>query len=104
MRAVERGLSEVERQRSNHVGRVATIDDDDIAASSPAETAALTTQQKALVIQRNELESQRKGWAAFQQQLTDFESWCQLRARNLDTLSYEGRRLALEALGLVARV
>ena len=46
VRAVERGLSEVERQRSNHVGRVAAIDDDDIAASSPAETAALTTQQK----------------------------------------------------------
>ena len=57
-----------------------------------------------LVIQRDELEAQRAGWATSQQRLNDLESWCRLQARNLDTLSYDGRRLALEALGVVARV
>jgi site-specific DNA recombinase len=102
--AVERRLAEVERQRSNLVRRVGTIDDDDIAATILAEIAALTTQQKALVAQQDELEAQRAGWAASQQQLNDLDAWCRLQAHNLDTLSYEGRRLALEALGVVARV
>ena len=50
------------------------------------------------------MEAQRKGWAASEQRLNDLESWCRLQACNLDTLSYEGRRLALEALGVVARI
>ncbi len=102
--AVERRLAEVERQHTNLVRRVATIDDDGIAASVLAEVAVLTTQQKALVAERDELKTQRAGWTASQQRLDDLESWCRLQARNLDALSYEGRRLALEALGVVARV
>jgi hypothetical protein len=104
LEAVERRLAEVERQRSNLVRRIATIDDDGIAASLLAETSALTTQQRALVNQRTELEAQRAGLAASQQQLDDLNAWCRLLAYNLDTLSYEGRRLALEAFGVVARV
>jgi site-specific DNA recombinase len=104
LEAVERRLAEVERQRGNLARRIATIDDDDVAASLLAETATLATQQKALVVQREELEALRAGWAASQERLNDLESWCRLQARNLDALNYEGRRLALEALGAVARV
>ena len=104
LEAVERRLAEIERQRGNLARRIATIDDDDIAASLLAEAATLAKQQKALVIQRDELEAQRAGWAASQERLNDLESWCRLQARNLDALNYEGRRLALEALGVVARV
>jgi site-specific DNA recombinase len=104
LEAAERRLTEIERQRGNLARRIATIDDDDIAASLLTETARLTTQQKALVMQRDDLEAQRAGWATSQERLNDLESWCRLQARNLDALSYDGRRLALEALGVVARV
>src|SRR5829696_8980496 len=80
------------------------MDDAGIASSVLAETAALTTQEKALVMQRDEFGSPAERWAASQQRFNDGESWCQLQTRNLETLSYQGRLSALEALGVVARV
>jgi hypothetical protein len=102
--AVERRLSEVERLRGNLVRRVAAIDDDDIAASLLAEMATLGKQQSTLISEREQLESERASWDATQTQLRDLEDWCRQVASNVDLLNYEGRRLALTALSVEARV
>lgn len=102
--AVQVRLAEIERQRSNLARRVATIDDDEIVGVLLAEMAALGTQHAALVAERSELVAERESWEFAQCRLDDLASWCQVVAHNIDLLNYEGRRLALDALGIQVRV
>lgn len=102
--AVERRLGEVERLRGNLALGVAAIDDDDIAATLLAEMAALGKQHAALTSERETLEAERASWEMTQKQLGDLENRCRSVAGNVNLLDHEGRRLALMALGVQARV
>ena len=97
-------LGEVERLRGKLARRVAAIDDDDIAATLLAEMAALGTQNAALTSEREKLEAERASWEMTQKQLGDLEVWRRSVAGNVNLLTYVGRRLALMALGVQARV
>src|SRR5690606_23169230 len=57
-----------------------------------------------LVAERSSLNAERESWEIAQSRLDDLESWCQVVARNIDLLNYDGRRLALDALGVQVRV
>ena len=46
----------------------------------------------------------RRAWEAAQAKLTELEAWCRHVAANLGTLTYEQKRLALDALGVRVRV
>jgi site-specific DNA recombinase len=102
--AVDVRLAEIERQRGNLARRVATIDDDEIASVLLAEMGTLGKQHAALVAERSSLNAERESWEIAQSRLDDLESWCQVVARNIDLLNYDGRRLALDALGVQVRV
>jgi site-specific DNA recombinase len=102
--AVALRLAEVERKRGNLARRVAAIDDDDLAAPLLVELTSLGKEMAALAMQQDTLNAERASWEATQSQLVDLESWCRRVARNIDLLDYEGRRMALMALGVEVRV
>ena len=102
--AVDWRLGEIERKRANLARRVATIDEDEIAAALLAEMAVLGKQAAALTVERDRLAAERASWETSQHRLGDLEDWCRRVAGNLDLLDYDGQRLAIEALGVEVRV
>jgi len=101
---IDRRLAEAERQRANAARLAARFDDDEAAAPFLVEIEALTEQLRALRSERERLEHQRTGWEQAQGRLDDLTEWCRLQAVNLSVLTDHDRRLAIEALGVEARV
>ena len=102
--AVERRLAEVQRKQHNLVRRLADVDDDDIAAVVKAELETMAAHGRQLTAERDTLTRAREGWRLAQDRLTDLEAWCRTVATNVTELSYQEKRLALEALGVKVRL
>jgi hypothetical protein len=54
--------------------------------------------------ERTQLEHECRSWERSQHQLEDLEYWCRAQAANLQTVTYEQKRLALWALDVRVRV
>jgi site-specific DNA recombinase len=104
LQAVDRQLAEVSRRQGNIARLAATLDDDDAAAPLQTELVALGARRRQLEQEREGILSRRAGWEAAQGRLAELEAWCEAVAAKLGTLTYAQRRLALEALGVEARV
>ncbi|MDQ3692216.1 MAG: recombinase family protein [Chloroflexota bacterium] len=102
--ALDRRLAETERRRTNLTKRLALFDDDDAAAPLVTEIAMLTKERRLHVADRAALLAERDSWQTAQTRLDDITNWCQTVAVNLDNLDYAGKRNALEAFGIEARV
>jgi len=101
--AVERSLTQVVRQQRNLIEQLANV--------SGAAGRVIADKINALESQRDQLSAERetilgraRSWADAQEHLTDLKAWCQTTAANLGALTYQERRLALDALGVQARV
>jgi site-specific DNA recombinase len=102
---VERALKDLARRQEKTARALALLSDDpDAAAPVVAELKALAGQQRHLRAEQEALRSEQAGWHVAQQSTANLQHWCQQVATTLDTLDYAGRRLALEALGVEARV
>jgi hypothetical protein len=84
--------------------RIATIDDDEMAAPFLVEIQALGTQHKRLLRERADVEAERRGWQLAQERLDDLQWWCRVQSERLANLTYEQKRLALFALHAEATV
>jgi hypothetical protein len=102
--ALDKRIAEVERQRTNLMRRLATIDDDEMAAPFLVEIQALGGQHKQLRRERDELDAEHQGWQRAQECLDDLQSWCRVQLERLANLTYEQKRLALFALHVEATV
>jgi site-specific DNA recombinase len=102
--ALDKRIGEVERQQSNVMRRIATIDDDELAAPFLIELKALGQQHKQLKRERDELLAERESWELVRDRLDDLQWWCHTQAERLASLTYEQKRLALFALNVEARV
>jgi site-specific DNA recombinase len=102
--ALDVRIAEVDRQRANLARRIATIDDDELAAPFLVEIKTLGDQLQRLRGDRNILLAERAGWQLAQDRLDDLEWWCRVQAKNLAELTYDQKRLALLALKVEARV
>ena len=102
--ALDLRVAEVLRRRSNLTKRLALFDDDDAAAPLIAEIAMLTKEHRQHEADRAALLAERESWQTTQAQLAAITNWRRTVAENLDTLDYAGKRNALEALGIEARV
>lgn len=102
--SIDRRLDEVNRRRTNLTKRLALFDDDDSAAPLVHELQLLSDQRGQLEVERTTIQDRRPGWESAQGRLYDLQHWCQVQARSLDTLAYEQKRLALEAMNVEARV
>jgi site-specific DNA recombinase len=104
VKAVERQLDDIERKRHNLVKRLADVEDEDIAAMVQVELVTLTKHAKQLEEDRDTLRRQREIWAQAQVRFNDIEVWCRNVAANVDDLTYDQKRTALDALGVKVRV
>lgn len=102
--AYERRLREVERKQRNLVSRLAAVEDEDLAALVQAELATLTAQGKVIKTELADLVTRRDTWKQAQGRLNDLEAWCRDVSTNLGELDYSGRRLAISALGVTAKL
>jgi site-specific DNA recombinase len=80
------------------------VDDEDAAAPLLAELRALAARKKALEVERDALTQRIADRATEDAKLQTLTDWCSLVGTNLDTLSYDEKRLALDALGVKVRV
>ncbi len=97
--AVDRALAEVERQRANLARAVALVDAADAAAPLVAELTALGERRNQLASEREGILRRRESWAAAQANLEGLEGWCRTVAGNVAELTYQQKRMALDALG-----
>ena len=102
--AVDRRLADVERKQRRYVKLVGDTDEPDVVAHYQAELGFLASQKRQLDEERTGLLRQREGWRLTQEGLDNIEAWCRSVAANLSELDYDHKRLALEALGVEARV
>jgi site-specific DNA recombinase len=102
--AVERLLAGIATKQANLATLAATVDDTEAAAPLVAELKALAGRKKAAEAERDTLRRRIADAEADAAKVRDLAAWCQTVATNLDTLTYDERRLALTALGVQVRV
>ncbi len=101
---VERGLANVSRKQANLLRRMADIDDDGLAEAVKLELVALSTQRQMLQKERERLLERQASWRIGQDRLETLRQWRRTVATRIRSLDYEGKRLALQAVGLQAQV
>lgn len=98
--AVTRRQAEVERQLATLARRVATIEDDGLAALLLREMEVLRDQQRRLDDEAQRLQWRREQWETSQLHLDRVEAWCESVAASLDDLDYDAKRTLFAALDL----
>jgi site-specific DNA recombinase len=101
--SVDARLAEVARQLRNLVDQLANFGEA-VATLVTEKLCALENQRGRLLTDRASILERRQTWEAAQAKLGELEAWCRSVATNLTNLTYQERRLALDALGGQARV
>ncbi|HVC33215.1 MAG TPA: recombinase family protein [Chloroflexota bacterium] len=96
--SLDRRIDTLTRQRERLVKRLSEIDDDDIAQSVIRDAKALADQIRGLEQERQALVARQANWRQMCSALANLQDWCAEVAARLETLTYEQRRLALQAL------
>ena len=104
LRSAERRVTDAERKRQNLIKRLAAIDDDAIAAAVQSEIANLQAEVNTARNMLAELQQEQAHWEFSQTQFNDLRSRLGVVATNVAALDYDGKRLALEALGVEAKL
>jgi site-specific DNA recombinase len=102
--ALEKQLASIADKQRKTVKAIAAVDDDDTAAPLFAELKSLAARKKAAESERDALQTRVADTAADAARLSSLSEWCSRVHANLDTLSYDEKRMAMEALGVNVRV
>lgn len=100
---VDRSLADARRQQRNLVDQLANLGGT-VAALVSEKLAALEEQAARLQSEREAILTRQATWEAAQHRLADLQEWCRDVGARLGTLTYAEKRIALEALGVEARV
>src|SRR6266542_1414166 len=96
--AVDRNIALVKAKRRNLIGHLGLLDLDS-AEEVRKQLAETSERQKALQAERDAVFAQRDARRSARSRLADLEAWCGTVAAKLGELTYDQRRLALDALG-----
>lgn len=102
--ALDRRIADIEKQRTRLARAVATLDDDLAMEPLLNELQILATQARALASERADLANIATNRAAHRKRIEGLMKWCSRVAENLPKLTYDEKRLALEALGVTVKV
>jgi len=102
--SIQRLIDEVNRQQVNLARAIAMLEDSDASAPLVAQLASLSDRRKALEQERDSVEERRASWLATQANLANLEQWSKTIADRVDDLTWEQKRLALNALNVTADV
>jgi site-specific DNA recombinase len=103
LKDVDRALAEITRQQHNLVNHLANLGKN-VAAIVRERLEALDRERERLQAERATILASRTAWESAQGRLGELEAWCKTVAANLVEFGYEQKRLALEALGVSAKV
>jgi site-specific DNA recombinase len=98
--SAEKQVRDAERKRDRIIAELAKTDDEQLAAVFREQ---ITTFQRDVSLAQDvvdTLQRERSDWEQSQRQLDDLHAWLERVAQNLDALDYDGKRLALDALGV----
>jgi site-specific DNA recombinase len=104
LRAVQRLVAEVERQRANLTHAVAMLDDPDAAAPLVAQLRALAERRRALDSEETTLTRRQSAWQSVRLDVGSLAAWCATVSDRVDALTWQERRMALSALGVSATI
>jgi site-specific DNA recombinase len=98
--ALEKHLAGISQKQARTAKAIAAVDDDAAAAPLLAELKALAASKTTLEQERDVLQRRLDDERADAAKMAGVREWCQRVNANLDRLSYDEKRLALEALGV----
>jgi site-specific DNA recombinase len=101
--AIDRELLKIERQQANLIEQLAELGGA-VGEMVRAKLTSLQAEHERLQADRAAMLSVRTAWQHAREQLGGLEQWCRKVAAKLDRLTYEEKRLALEALAVRVRV
>jgi site-specific DNA recombinase len=101
---VEKVLATVMSKQRRITQAIAALDDDDAMTPLLAELTTLAARKSAAETERDALQQRIADEAADVERVRNLTEWCQTVSVNLDTLSYDEKRLALDALGVRVEV
>jgi site-specific DNA recombinase len=103
LKRAEKQLKDAERKRDNLISELASFDGDvrDAIRAQIIEAQRSVTNAQGVV---EALHQERDAYAIAQQQHDDLRLWLERVAENLTSLDHEGKRLALDALGVSVTV
>jgi site-specific DNA recombinase len=102
--AVDRLLADVIAKQRNATTAILALNDEDAAAPLRDALRFLSEQRKGLEAERAALEHRAAIEVEGRERLAAFGEWAQRVSGNLDILSYDERRMALDALGVTVDI
>ncbi|HLL51439.1 MAG TPA: hypothetical protein VK356_12290, partial [Thermomicrobiales bacterium] len=102
--ALDRRIEAIADKQSRMARRVADIDDDEAAAPLMVELKSLAAQKTTALRERETLERRMADRADEDARVRSLADWCSRVGTNLNLMSYEQKRLALDALGTKVRI
>jgi len=97
--SIDKGMEQVRSRRKNLLGQLGLLDPD--SAEEVREMLAATSQRiRDLEVARTAVLGQREARRQGRERLAQLESWCRTVADNIKDLTYDQKRLALDALGV----
>lgn len=104
LETLERRLRSIDNQQKRLSRAVAMLDDDEAIAPLLAELRQLGVEAKALRGDQQRLQACAHVRDADTHALASITLWCQRVSKNLSTLTYQEKRLIMDALGVSVRV
>jgi site-specific DNA recombinase len=98
--ALDRRLKDIEARRARLAKAVASVDDDEAVAPLMLELQYLAVDAKNISTERENLVLRAENSESERQKLHDLAAWCTQVAGKLPCLTYEEKRLILDALGV----
>jgi site-specific DNA recombinase len=102
--AVKKQLESLADKQARIAKRMADIEDDAVVAPLMAELVSLANRKKAAENELSVIEQRIDDRAAEDAKVQSLTAWCRRVGANLEQLTYNERRLALDALGAQVRV
>ena len=104
LESLERRQQTIESQQKRLSRAVAIMEDEEASAPLLTELRQLGVEAKALRFEQNQLRGRAQNRDADTEALNSITSWCQRVSKNIPTLTYQEKRLIMDALGLSVRV
>lgn len=104
LESLDRMLRDLQGRQKNLIQHLALFSDPDAAVPVAAQIETLRAQERQVQNDREAILARRRDWELAEQHLNDLERWCGTVAEKLTRLTYEEKCVAMEALGVQARV
>lgn len=97
-------LTTISKKQTYIAAKVIELDDDDAAAPFMEQLKTLSAQKKATEHERDDLQQRIGDAAADRERVRSIAEWCATVAERVEGMSYDEKRLALDALGVQVHV